>query len=522
MAPRANLMNPRMEHLLDRVDSKFTLVTLSAMRAREINDYYNQLGEGLGKIVPPQVTSVSRKPLSIALEEIEVGKIESDPAPHRGGARGRALRPRSAAAAAAAAAARRGVSARLAMLTNRRIVLGVSGGIAAYKAVEVCRRLVDAGAHVAPVLTEDALRFVGALTFSALASEPARTSLFDGPEPDPAHPPRPDRRPRDRRAGHRQAARQVRRRHLRRPAHRHAARHPGAGARRAGDAHRDVGAPRGPGEPRHAARAGACTSSIPSPGGSPAATSARVAWPIPPTSWPRPTPCWRPRGRRRPRRGAGPGHRRRHPRADRRGPDHHQPVVGQAGLRDRRGRRPPRCRRHPRHHHRPARAAGRRDRAGADRGGDAGRRARPGAGHRRDRDGGGGRRLPAQGTAEPRSSRSTRASPRSCSSPPTTSSSTSGARRRPVRCSWGSRPRPTTWSRTRRASCAAKRLDLIVGNDVSQPDAGFEVDTNRAVLLDADGGIDTLPLLAKSDLAGVILDKVARLLEQKLARESTS
>ncbi len=71
------------------------------------------------------------------------------------------------------------------MLTNRRIVLGVSGGIAAYKAVEVCRRLVDAGAHVAPVLTQDALRFVGALTFSALASEPARTTLFDSPEPIP-------------------------------------------------------------------------------------------------------------------------------------------------------------------------------------------------------------------------------------------------------------------------------------------------------------------------------------------------
>jgi DNA-directed RNA polymerase subunit omega len=72
---RASLMEPRMEKLLARVDSKFTLVTLSAKRAREINDYYNQLGEGLGKIVPPQVTSVSRKPLSIALEEIEVGKI---------------------------------------------------------------------------------------------------------------------------------------------------------------------------------------------------------------------------------------------------------------------------------------------------------------------------------------------------------------------------------------------------------------------------------------------------------------
>jgi DNA-directed RNA polymerase subunit omega len=73
---RASLMEPRMEHLLDRVDSKFTLVTLAAMRAREINDYYNQLGEGLGKIVPPQVTSVSRKPLTISLEEIESGKIE--------------------------------------------------------------------------------------------------------------------------------------------------------------------------------------------------------------------------------------------------------------------------------------------------------------------------------------------------------------------------------------------------------------------------------------------------------------
>jgi phosphopantothenoylcysteine decarboxylase/phosphopantothenate--cysteine ligase len=54
----------------------------------------------------------------------------------------------------------------------------VSGGIAAYKAVELCRRLVDAGAHVVPVLTENATRFVGEATFSALASEPARLDLF--------------------------------------------------------------------------------------------------------------------------------------------------------------------------------------------------------------------------------------------------------------------------------------------------------------------------------------------------------
>jgi phosphopantothenoylcysteine decarboxylase/phosphopantothenate--cysteine ligase len=66
-----------------------------------------------------------------------------------------------------------------------RVVLGVCGGIAAYKAVEVCRRLVDAGVHVAPVLTNDAQEFVGALTFSALASEPAQTSLFGGAEPIP-------------------------------------------------------------------------------------------------------------------------------------------------------------------------------------------------------------------------------------------------------------------------------------------------------------------------------------------------
>ncbi|MGH9186599.1 MAG: bifunctional phosphopantothenoylcysteine decarboxylase/phosphopantothenate--cysteine ligase CoaBC [Acidimicrobiales bacterium] len=67
------------------------------------------------------------------------------------------------------------------MLDRCRIVLGVTGGIAAYKAVEVCRRLVDAGAHVIPVLTEEALHFVGVATFDALASEPARTSLWHDP-----------------------------------------------------------------------------------------------------------------------------------------------------------------------------------------------------------------------------------------------------------------------------------------------------------------------------------------------------
>ncbi len=71
------------------------------------------------------------------------------------------------------------------MLAGKRIVLGVTGGIAAYKAVEICRRLVDAGAHVSPVMTDGALRFVGETTFSALASEPVQTSLFDEAHPIP-------------------------------------------------------------------------------------------------------------------------------------------------------------------------------------------------------------------------------------------------------------------------------------------------------------------------------------------------
>ncbi|MDE0215138.1 MAG: bifunctional phosphopantothenoylcysteine decarboxylase/phosphopantothenate--cysteine ligase CoaBC [bacterium] len=70
-------------------------------------------------------------------------------------------------------------------LAGKRIVLGVSGGIAAYKAVEVCRRLMDAGTHVIPVLTNGATRFVGRATFDALASEPVRMSLFDEDDPIP-------------------------------------------------------------------------------------------------------------------------------------------------------------------------------------------------------------------------------------------------------------------------------------------------------------------------------------------------
>ena len=82
-APRSSFMaqrhdsmvNPKIEDLLDRTHSKFTLVTLSAKRARQINAYFGQLGEGIGSNIPPQVASTARKPLSIAFEEIAQDKI---------------------------------------------------------------------------------------------------------------------------------------------------------------------------------------------------------------------------------------------------------------------------------------------------------------------------------------------------------------------------------------------------------------------------------------------------------------
>ncbi len=71
------------------------------------------------------------------------------------------------------------------LFSGKKIVLGVGGGIAAYKSVELMRRLVDAGAFVSPVLTEASLKFVGEVTFSALGSEHARVSLWDEDDPIP-------------------------------------------------------------------------------------------------------------------------------------------------------------------------------------------------------------------------------------------------------------------------------------------------------------------------------------------------
>jgi DNA-directed RNA polymerase subunit omega len=61
--------------VLRKAGGRFNLVVVAARRARQINAYFNQLGEGIGHYVPPQVHSLSRKPLTIAFEEIADDKV---------------------------------------------------------------------------------------------------------------------------------------------------------------------------------------------------------------------------------------------------------------------------------------------------------------------------------------------------------------------------------------------------------------------------------------------------------------
>lgn len=72
------IINPPIDDLLDVVDSKYRLVIMAAKRARQINAYYGQLGEGLLEYVGPLVeTRVQEKPLSIALREIREGLLSA-------------------------------------------------------------------------------------------------------------------------------------------------------------------------------------------------------------------------------------------------------------------------------------------------------------------------------------------------------------------------------------------------------------------------------------------------------------
>jgi DNA-directed RNA polymerase subunit omega len=74
------ITNPPIDDLLVAADSKYALVIFAAKRARQINAYYSQLGEGLLEYVGPLVeTHVQEKPLSVALREINEGLLVAEP-----------------------------------------------------------------------------------------------------------------------------------------------------------------------------------------------------------------------------------------------------------------------------------------------------------------------------------------------------------------------------------------------------------------------------------------------------------
>ena len=403
-----------------------------------------------------------------------------------------------------------------ATLPGRCVVLGVAGGIAAYKAVEVCRQLVDSGAHVAPVLTDAAQRFVGARHLLRVGVRAGPHRPLRRPRADPAHHAGPPRRPGRGRPRHRDAARQVRHRHRRRPAHRHAARDPRSGARSPPPCTPRCGSTPRCGPTSTPSPSAACTSSAP-----PRAALAGGD--------------------------EGPGRL-----AD---PDD---IVDAAGRVLAAGRDLPGVRvlvtaggtREPIDPVRFVgnRSSGKMGHAIADAAARRGARVtlvttttrpadpsvervvvetaeemadavlrrfddtdvvvmaaavadfRPKVARRRQAQE--ARRRPrARPRADPRHPRRARA-------PATATRSWSA-----------SRPRPATCATTRRRSWPPSTSTSSSPTTCREPDAGFEVDTNRAVLLDSDGAVEELPLLPKTVLAGLVLDRVRDRLTERRPQE---
>ena len=137
------LISPRVDRLLEHVDSPYASVIVAAKRARQINSYYHNLGEGtFEEFPPPMVDTGSKNYLTIALEEVATGKVEY---------RYRRLRPTP---------------------PMPRILLGVCGGIAAYKALEFTRLALKAGHSVRVMQTEASTRFVGPRRFAGITGAP--------------------------------------------------------------------------------------------------------------------------------------------------------------------------------------------------------------------------------------------------------------------------------------------------------------------------------------------------------------
>ena len=470
--PHDTMMNPPIEELLDRVDSKFPLVTLAAKRARQINSLLqparrrprrDRAAAGRPRSPASRCRSPSRRspPTRSPTTPIERrGRGRARRSKQRRSARGRRV-DREAAVAA---------GHRSPCSPGDRIVLGVTGGIAAYKAVEVCRRLVDAGAHVVPVMTDGATRFVGAHHLLGPGLR-AGADLAVGRAPTRSRTPGSARPPTS------SSSCPATARLLGAYAagisddllDRDAARHPGAGGRVPGDAHRDVGAPGGAGQPGHAAPPRRARRRARGRAASPAATSAPVAWPSP-------SDIVAAVERRARRRRTSPALRVLVTAGGTREPIDPVRVIsnrssGKQGhaLADEAAR--PRRRGHARHHRRPA---GRRRASRSSRSRPRPRwrqavLARP-------------RRADVvvmaaavadfrpEGRRRPQDQEGRRRRPRSSSSRPPTSSPASARAKRPGQTLVGfaaetdDAPRPTP-----RASSRRKHLDLIVANDVVRP-----------------------------------------------------
>lgn len=76
MEEKQTMITPKIENLLDHTENKFTLVIEAAKRARQITNFQKRLGEGIGGVAPMRLEDISKKPLTVAFEEIAEGKIE--------------------------------------------------------------------------------------------------------------------------------------------------------------------------------------------------------------------------------------------------------------------------------------------------------------------------------------------------------------------------------------------------------------------------------------------------------------
>ncbi len=170
------MISPRVDKLLLHADSNYASVIVAAKRARQINAYYHSLGEGaFDEFAPPMVETASKNYLTIALEEVAAAR--STTTTGSPSARSLHVGPRSPPPAVARPALRQAM--RHSDRAMARILLGVSGSIAAYKALEFVRLATAAGHAVRVVLTSGGAQFVGADSFGALTGAPVLSGVFD-------------------------------------------------------------------------------------------------------------------------------------------------------------------------------------------------------------------------------------------------------------------------------------------------------------------------------------------------------